>query len=90
MGHLDIIELTGQKNTAVDNTAYQKGNVLVINGGAGDTVDLQGDVGNQVDQAADWTLRASSEKVNGAGSFSVYQHGSDNIYAVIADGISVS
>jgi Ca2+-binding RTX toxin-like protein len=89
LGHLDIIELTGQKNTAVDNTAYQKGNVLVINGGVGDAVDLQGDVGNPGDQA-DWTVMASAEKVNGSGSFSIYQYGSDNIYAVIANDIAVS
>jgi Ca2+-binding RTX toxin-like protein len=80
LSHLDVIAMTGEKNTAIDNTAYQKGNVLVIDAGAGDAVDLEGT----------WTDTTHDTSVNGAGSFSVYQFGSDNIYAVISDEVTAN
>jgi len=73
LSHLDVIAMTGEKNTAVDNTAYQRGNVLVIDAGAGDSVDLAGA----------WTDTTVDTAVNGAGSFSVYQYGSSNIFVAI-------
>jgi thiamine pyrophosphokinase len=72
--------MTGQTNTLVDNSDYQKGNVLVIEGDNQDEIDLRG---------ADWNLNAvaTNQTVSGTGSFSVYQHGNDNIYVVIEDAI---
>ena len=76
----DVLSITGDTNTAIDNVNYQKGHVLVIDGDANDTVNLTGG----------WTTTAVAEHVGvqGSGSFSVYQYGSDNIYVAIADAIS--
>ncbi len=90
LSHLDILSLTGDKNTAVDNPNYQKGHVLVVDseGVGADKITLQGSTSTSWKQL-DTTGAvlnggtAMSVSVNGSGSFSVYQHGSDNIYAVI-------
>ncbi|MFG6429183.1 VCBS domain-containing protein [Roseateles sp. LYH14W] len=75
---LDVLAMTGDTNTAVDNAAYQKGHVLVIDSDGGtDTVTLTG-VWNQV---------ATNQTVSGSGSYAVYQYGTDNIFAVVEDGL---
>jgi hypothetical protein len=84
----DVLDMTGQTNTAIDNPTYQTGNTLLVttdwktgdSAASKDSVDLTG---------AGWvqTPVATGQTVNGAGSFSVYQHGSDNIYAVIDENI---
>ena len=71
--------MTGEKNTAIDNATYQRGNTLVIDGTSGDTVSLHG-----------FTDTLLNTSVSGAGSFSVYQFGSDNIYAVISDEVTAN
>ena len=81
LNHLDVLSITGDTNTAVQNAAYQKGHVLVIDGAAGDDVTLNG--------GWNTTAVATSVGVTGSSSsFSVYQHGSDNIYAVISTSIT--
>jgi Ca2+-binding RTX toxin-like protein len=83
LNHLDVLSITGETNTAIDNTTYQKGHVLVVDGTAGDTLNLVGG----------WNTSAVAQvNVNGyAGhSFSVYQHGSDNLYVAISDGIDAA
>jgi hypothetical protein len=79
LSHLDILAMTGEKNTAIDNATYQRGNTLVIDGTSGDTVSLHG-----------FTDTLLNTSVSGAGSFSVYQFGSDNIYAVISDEVTAN
>ena len=59
-------------------TSYQKSHTLVIDGLAGDTVNLSGG----------WTDTTNNVAVNYAGSFSVYQHGTDNLYVAISDSIT--
>jgi hypothetical protein len=81
-----VLSITGDANTAISNPSYQKGHVLAIAGSASDVVNLTG---------GDWTRVTNSgtpESVNVTGyagqSFSVYQHGSDNIYVAISGGIN--
>jgi VCBS repeat-containing protein len=75
---LDLLAMTGDTNTAVDNSAYQKGHVLVIESDGGtDSVTLAGT----------WSQVATNVAVSGGGSYAVYQHGTDNIYAVVQDGL---
>jgi VCBS repeat-containing protein len=79
---LDVLAMTDQTNTAVDNSAYQKGHVLVIDStGGSDSVTFSD---------GSWSSVATGQTVGSAGSFTVYQHGTDNIYAVVEDGITVS
>ncbi|MGI9151435.1 MAG: hypothetical protein ACR2IX_08020, partial [Limnohabitans sp.] len=78
---MDVLSITGDTNTAVQNTNYQKGHVLVLDGSAGDDVTLNGG----------WTQAAVATNVAVTGStssFSVYQHGTDNIYAVISSSVT--
>ena len=87
LNHLDVLSITGGTNTAISDPTYQKGHVLVIDGtgtnNTGDVVNLTGG----------WT-NSSVGQVNVSGytgqSFSVYQHGSDNIYVAIADSIDAN
>ena len=83
LNHMDVLSITGETNTAIDNSTYQKGHVLVVDGSAGDTLNLVGG----------WTSTAVAQ-VNVSGytghSFSVYQHGSDNLYVAISDGIDAA
>jgi hypothetical protein len=82
MNHLDVLNMTGDTNTAIGVTAYQKGHALVIDSeGGSDEVTLSGG----------WTVAAVASNVSVAGAsgtFSVYQHGTDNIYAVIDDAVT--
>ena len=81
MNQMDVLSITGDTNTAVQNTNYQKGHVLVLDGSAGDDVTLNGG----------WTQAAVATNVSVTGStssFSVYQHGTDNIYAVISSSVT--
>ena len=82
MNHLDLLNMTGDANTAVGNAAFQKGHALVIaSDGGNDAITLSGG----------WNVAAVASNVSVAGasgSFSVYQHGSDNIYAVIDDAVT--
>ena len=83
LNHMDVLSITGETNTAIENSTYQKGHVLVVDGSAGDTLNLVGG----------WTSTAVAQ-VNVSGysghSFSVYQHGSDNLYVAISDGIDAA
>jgi len=83
LNQTDVLSITGETNTAIDNTTYQKGHVLVVDGSTGDTLNLTGG----------WNTTAVAQ-VNVSGytghSFSVYQHGSDNLYVAISDGIDAS
>jgi hypothetical protein len=83
LNHIDVLSITGETNTAIDNPTYQKGHVLVVDGTSGDTLNLIGG----------WNTTAVAQ-VNVSGytghSFSVYQHGSDNLYVAISDGIDAS
>jgi Ca2+-binding RTX toxin-like protein len=83
LNQIDVLSITGETNTAIENTTYQKGHVLVVDGSAGDTLNLVGA----------WNSTAVAQ-VNVSGysghSFSVYQHGSDNIYVAISDGIDAA
>jgi Ca2+-binding RTX toxin-like protein len=83
LNHMDVLSITGETNTAIDNSTYQKGHVLVVDGSAGDTLNLVGA----------WNATAVAQ-VNVSGytghSFSVYQHGSDNLYVAISDGIDAA
>jgi hypothetical protein len=70
---MDVLNMTENTNTAINNSTYQKGHVLVIDSSAGtDSVTLNGG----------WTTTAvatSQTLTNtsfGSGSFSVYQFGS--------------
>ncbi|MFG6413489.1 VCBS domain-containing protein [Roseateles sp. DC23W] len=75
---LDVLAMTGDTNTAVDNSAYQKGHVLVIDSDGGtDSLTLTGT----------WNQVATHQTVSGGGSYAVYQHGTDNIFAVVEDGL---
>ena len=85
LNHIDVLSITGDANTAISNPSYQKGHVLAIAGSASDVVNLTGG----------WTQVTNSgtpESVSVTGyagqSFSVYQHGSDNIYVAISGGIN--
>jgi len=80
LNQIDVLSITGDANTAITQTSYQKGHVLAIEGSAGDEVTL----------TSGWTATGDSVNVSGyAGqSFSVYQHGSDNIYVAISGGIN--
>jgi hypothetical protein len=81
LNHMDVLSITGDTNTAVQDTRFQKGHVLVLDGAAGDDVTLNGG----------WTTAAvaTNVTVTGSGSsFSVYQHGTDNIYAVISSSVT--
>ena len=85
LNHIDVLSITGDANTAISNPSYQKGHVLAIAGSASDVVNLTGG----------WTQVTTSgtpESVSVTGyagqSFSVYQHGSDNIYVAISGGIN--
>ena len=87
LNHLDVLSITGETNTAISDPTYQKGHVLVIDGSGtnntGDVVNLTGG----------WSNSAVGQ-INVSGytgqSFSVYQHGSDNIYVAIADSIDAN
>jgi Ca2+-binding RTX toxin-like protein len=83
LNQTDVLSITGETNTAIDNSTYQKGHVLVVDGTSGDTLNLVGG----------WNTTAAAQ-VNVSGyschSFSVYQHGSDNLYVAISDGIDAS
>ncbi|HJV53156.1 MAG TPA: hypothetical protein VJ652_16935, partial [Noviherbaspirillum sp.] len=80
MNAQDVIAMTGEKNTLVDDAAYQKAHTLVVTGDGNETVHFT-DSG--------WT-NVGTTAVEGAGSFSVYQHGSDDIFVAIASGITKS
>ena len=87
LNHLDVLSITGDANTAIQNTNYQKGHVLVVEGSGtnntGDVVNLTG---------GGWTATGDSVNVTGYSghSFSVYQHGGDNLYVAISDGIDAA
>jgi hypothetical protein len=71
--------MTGSTNTAIDDVAYQKGNTLVVQSTSGsDKVTLTG---------GGWADTNVNVSVGGQGSFSVYQHSTNNIHVVIDDTI---
>ena len=86
LNNIDVLSITGDANTAITETSYQKGHVLVIEGSG------TGSTGDQVTLTGGWSANGDSVHVAGyAGrSFSVYQHGSDNLYVAISDGIDAS
>jgi hypothetical protein len=86
LNNVDVLSITGDANTAITETSYQKGHVLVIEGSG------TGSTGDQVTLTGGWSANGDSVHVNGYGgrSFSVYQYGSDNLYVAISDGIDAS
>jgi hypothetical protein len=83
LNQFDVLSITGDTNTAVKNTDYQKGHVLVIgtDGATSDAVRLTG--GGWADTGVDTEVTGYAGQ-----SFSVYQNGSNNIYAVIHNSIT--
>jgi hypothetical protein len=87
LNNVDVLSITGDTNTAISETSYQKGHVLVIAGSGsnntGDVVNLTG---------GGWAANGDTVHVAGytGSSFSVYQHGSDNLYVAISDGIDAT
>jgi len=83
LNQFDVLSITGDTNTAVQNTDYQKGHVLVIgtDGATSDAVRLTG--GGWADTGVDTEVTGYAGQ-----SFSVYQNGSNNIYAVIHNSIT--
>ncbi|MEK7344640.1 MAG: Ig-like domain-containing protein, partial [Pseudomonadota bacterium] len=77
----DVLNMTGEANSAVANASYRKGNVLVIDTAAGsgadtaDTVELTG--GGWSDTTVDTTVTGLT------GTFSVYQNSTKNIYVLV-------
>ena len=78
---VDVLNMTGEANTSIVNTTYQKGNALVIDTGAGsgsdtsDAVELTG---------GGWTDTGVDTAVTGlTGTFSVYQNSTKNIYVLV-------
>jgi hypothetical protein len=83
LSNADVLAMTGtDANMSITSggsySSYQKSHTLVIDGLAGDTVNLSGG----------WTDTTNNVAVNYAGSFSVYQHGTDNLYVAISDSIT--
>jgi len=77
----DVLNLTGDTNTSVDNASYRTGHTLVIDSTAGtDTVQL----------TSGWTDTGVNTTVDGAGSFSVYRFGTSNIYVALDDSVTPS
>ena len=76
---LDVLAMTGEKNTAIGNTTYQTAHTLAIQGDVGDEVNLTGD---------SWTDTGNDVTVNGSGAFSVYHHSTDNIYVAISNTVT--
>jgi hypothetical protein len=87
LNNVDVLSITGDTNTAISETSYQKGHVLVI---AGSGTNNTGDVVNLT--GGGWVATADTVHVAGytGNSFSVYQHGSDNLYVAISDGIDAT
>lgn len=71
--------MSGTANSAIANATYRTADTLVIDGTAGDSVNLKG---GWVDSTVDTTVTGLS------GSFSVYHHAASSSYAVIADAIT--
>jgi Ca2+-binding RTX toxin-like protein len=79
---LDVLNMTGEANSAIADTNYQKGNVLVIhtNGDADDVVQLAGSGWAAVQSGGS----AVTTTVTGlSGTFSVYQNASSNIHVLV-------
>jgi len=77
----DVVAMTGGKNTLVDDAQFQKAHTLVIEGDSGDTAHFT-DSG--------WTRVSTNSTVEGAGSFSVYRHGSDDVFVAIDNAVTKS
>ena len=71
--HLDVLNMTGDKNTAIDNANYQLGNILVVDGTDNtDVLNLN---------AANWVDTGDTTTINGgSSSFTIYQASGTNIF----------
>jgi hypothetical protein len=81
----DVLAMTGtDANMSITSvtsgvtSTYQKSHTLVVDGLAGDTVNLSGG----------WTDTGVNAAINYAGAFSIYKHGTDNMYVAISDAIT--
>ena len=75
----NVAAMTETGNAAVDSPDYQGGHVLVIDSAGGtDAVQLNGD----------WNDTGANTTVGGAGSFSIYQYGTSNIFVAIDDTVT--
>ena len=88
LNNTDVLSITGDANTAINETSYQKGHVLVIAGSGTDSATNN----DSVTLEGGWVAKTDVLHVNGYGtqSFSVYQHGSDNLYVAISDAIDAT
>jgi hypothetical protein len=78
----DVLSMTGSANTAIDDPAFQKGNTLVIQSTSSNSSDKVALTGGG------WADTNVNVSVGGQGSFSVYQHSTNNIHVVIDDTIT--
>jgi hypothetical protein len=81
---LEVLNMTEAKNMALTSGTYQAAHVLVVTGDSSDIVDYT-DSG--------WINRGSATGSSGyanvaSQSFTVYQHGTDNIYVAVKSGLS--
>jgi hypothetical protein len=81
---LEVLNMTESKNMALTSSTYQAAHVLVVTGDSGDVVDWT-DSG--------WSYYSSGTGSSGyanvaSQSFSVYKHGSDNIFVAVKSGLN--
>jgi hypothetical protein len=79
-----VLNMTEAQNMALTSSTYQAAHVLVVTGDSGDVVDWT-DSG--------WINRGGATGSSGyanvaSQSFTVYQHGSDNIYVAVKSGLT--
>jgi hypothetical protein len=81
---LEVLNMTEAQNMALTSSTYQAAHVLVVTGDSGDVVDYTD---------AGWNYYSSGTGSSGyanvaSQSFSVYKHGSDNIFVAVKTGLN--
>jgi hypothetical protein len=80
LNQFDVLSMTGSTNTAIDDPTMQKGNTLVVQSTSSNNSD-------KVTLTGGWVDTNVNVSVGGQGSFSVYQHSTNNIHVVVDDNI---